>query len=290
MIVKTRRFSLSNGTLFGIAGGAFGVLTVALMIKSSFSEKTVPGCEMRYANASGFALERASGELLDAVSLQSKIYSDDWGFLDNVAIERDTTADGRLAMQVRFRPGGEMNDRKRTATSGVGFTWRPGQLNTARAACLNYSVWLPADFDFGDGGVLPGLFGQSDTSPETTKFSVQMRWLKSGKVAVQPVTPETLRPRFFVVNEDWLTLPRGKWVNIEQEILLNTPEASNGQLRVWVDGQLGFDRRNVQLRTDGEVRFEGVMADTHYANKAMQWRPAPTETEIKISPIVIRWK
>jgi hypothetical protein len=76
---------------------------------------------------------------------------------------------------------------------------------------------------------------------------------------VQPVTPETRRSKF-----------HGKWVTIEQEILLNTPDASNGQLRVWVDGDLGLDRRNLQVRSDGVVRFEGMVADTHYANKQMQ--------------------
>ncbi len=290
MLVKKRSYSISNGTLFGIAGGAFGVLTIALMIQSSFSEKTVPGCEMRYANAIGFALERSSGDLLDAGALQSKLYGDDWGLFDNLSIGRDEASDNRATMQVGFRPGGELKFKKRTATSGVGFTWRPDQLTAAKGACLKYSIWLPADFDFGDGGVLPGLFGQDDTSPDATKFSVQMRWLKSGKIAVQPASPELRRDRFLVVDEDWLKMPRGQWVNIEQEVLLNTPDASNGHLRVWVDGRLGLDRRNVQLRTDEAVRFEGVMADTHYANKAMEWMPAPAETEIKISPLVVRWK
>ncbi len=290
MIVKRPSFKLSSGTLFGIGGGAFGLLTVALMINSSFSEKTVPGCKMRYANAGGFGLERSSGELVDAASLQSRLYGDDWGLLDNVSIQRDASANNRAAMRVRFRPGGERRIADRTAASGVGFTWRPSQLNTAKAACLNYSIWLPENFEFAEGGVLPGLFGEAANAPEASRFSVHMRWLRSGKVAAQPHTPSTLRSRVFVVDEDWLKLPRGKWVEIEQEVVLNSPGEENGHLRVWVDGRLGLDRRQMSLRDNEEVRFEGVAFDAYYASKGMKWAPAPAETEVKISPMVIRWK
>ena len=108
MIVKQRTLKLSSGTLFGIGGGAFGLLTVALMINSSFSEKTVSGCEMRYANAGILAPKRSSGELLDTASLQSKLYGDDWGLLDYVSIDGNVGAGNRPSMTVRFQPGGEI--------------------------------------------------------------------------------------------------------------------------------------------------------------------------------------
>ena len=203
MIVKRKTARLSSGTLFGIGGGAFGLLTVALMINSSFSEKTVPGCEMRYANAGIFALNRSSGELLDAASLQSKLYGDDWGLLDNVSIDGNEGAGNRPSMTVRFQPGGGKFDaRRRTADSGVGFTWRPRQLTDARSACVSYSFWLPESFDFSDGGVLPGLFGQALPAGKDENFSVRMRWLKNGKLGVQPATSTSERPRYDTVDKD----------------------------------------------------------------------------------------
>ncbi len=290
MIVKQRTLKLSSGTLFGIGGGAFGLLTVALMIQSSFSENSVPGCEMRYANAGIFALKRSSGELLDTASLQSKLYGDDWGLLDNVSIDGNEGAGNRTSMNVRFQPGGKFDARRRTADSGVGFTWRPRQLTDARSACVSYSVWLPANFEFGDGGVLPSLFGQALPAGKEENFSVRMRWLKNGKLGVQPTTSASERPRHDTVDKDWLTLERGKWINIEQEVRLNDPGAQNGHLRVWVDGKLHMDRRQVTFRESDTTRFEGVTVDVHYADTAMNWQPAPDATEVRVSPLIIRWK
>ena len=290
MIVKQRTLKLSSGTPFGIGGGAFGLLTVALMINSSFSEKTVPGCEMRYANAGIFALKRSSGELLDAASLQSRLYGDDWGLLENVSIDRNQGAGNRPSMTVRFQPGGTFDAKRRTAESGVGFTWRPRQLNEARSACVSYSVWLPESFEFGDGGVLPGLFGQALPAGNEENFSVRMRWLKNGKFGVQPTTSSSDRPRYDTVDKDWLTLERGKWIAVEQEVRLNDPGSANGHLRIWVDGKLRMDRRQMQFRESDETRFEGVTVDVHYADSAMHWQAAPNATEVRISPLIIRWK
>lgn len=46
-----------------------------------------------------------------------------------------------------------------TNPGGVDFHAYPLDLSTARNVSFEYAVWFPEDFDFGQGGVLPGLFG-----------------------------------------------------------------------------------------------------------------------------------
>jgi hypothetical protein len=117
-----------------------------------------------------------------------------------------------------------------------------------------------------------------------------MRWLQDGKLGVQPTTSSSERAKYDTVDKDWLTLERGKWINVEQEVRLNDPGARNGHLRIWVDGKLRMDRRQVMFRESDTTRFEGVAVDVHYADTAMTWQAAPNATEVRVSPLIIRWK
>ena len=48
-------------------------------------------------------------------------------------------------------------------------------------------------------------------------------------------------------------LPRGKWIRLEQEIVLNTPGRKDGSIRVWVDGTLVVDKQHLMLRDNDAV-------------------------------------
>ncbi len=55
----------------------------------------------------------------------------------------------------------------------------------ATAACLNYRVMLPEDFEFAEGGMLPGLYGGERVNPgsvdETkTGFATRIMWGPGG--------------------------------------------------------------------------------------------------------------
>ncbi len=292
MVVKARGdFKIPNNVLFSIAGGAFGVLTIGLMVASSFHKEQTPGCATRYMQAGMFAYKRASGNLLRPAELQSKLGGHDWGVLHNVSIDADRSAQSQVAMTVDLPTGGEMGRTPRHEQSGMGFTWQPSFLKNVKAACLSYSVWLPADFKFGHGGVLPGLYGgrPSAGTNDRDAFSARMRWLAGGKVAVQPVTPAARDGRRLMLDEDWLRLERGRWVEIEQEIVLNDPKERNGALRVWIDGNLSLEFSTLAFRKSRDVGFAGVIADTHYANNKMAWIPAPQKASLKLSQLILRW-
>ena len=38
------------------------------------------------------------------------------------------------------------------------------------------------------------------------------------------------------------------------------------------------------------LRQAGVTVDVHYADTAMNWQPSPDATEVRVSPLIIRWK
>lgn len=291
MIVKQHNYKVPKNTLFGIAGGAFGLVTVGLMLQSQFAPETYPACTERYAQAGLFSHARSSGTLLGPAELQSKLAGREWGVLHNIAIQPNAGSGPQTAMTVRFNAGGEVDFAKRRAASGVGFKWQPGHLRKASAACLSYSVKLPENFKFARGGTLPGLFGTTRTAApgEAEAFSARMRWLDNGKVGVQPITPKERAGYLLKLDEQWLKLPRGEWIEIEQEVVLNTPGQHDGVLRIWVDGRLHLNLGNLAFRKDAGTHFQGVIADTHYANGAMGWAPAPARTEIKLSPMIVRW-
>lgn len=291
MIVKKNNFRLSSGTLYGFGGAVFGIVTVGLMINSHLAPETYPACTARYAQAGMFALKGASGSTLQPVELQSRLAGHEWGVLHNIAVRSDASAPMGAAMAVRFEAGGKLDRDTRTASGGIGFKWQPRFLDKAASACLSYSVKLGDGFKFANGGTLPGLFGASLNARINNKedFSVRMRWLKGGRLGVQQ-TEETARDsRPVPIDEKWLEMPVGRWVEIEQEVVLNTPGQSDGVLRVWVDGKLHMNAGGLSFRKSADATFAGVIADTHYADSIMDWQPAPNATTIELSPLLVRW-
>lgn len=234
MIRKQRQFKVSSGTLYGFAGGIFGILTVGLMIQSQLAPETYPACSERYANAGMFELERPTGDVLSPAEVQSRLAGREWGVLQNIAIKPDLTSVGKVSMTVKFNAGGTVNHATRTASGGFGFNWQPSYLQKASSACLSYSVRLPSDFKFANGGTLPGLFGKSSeaTANDTATFSTRMRWLEGGKLGIQPVTPQERLGQLVPLAPNWLRMPLDQWVPFEQEVVLNTPGQADGILRV----------------------------------------------------------
>ena len=118
---------------------------------------------------------------------------------------------------------------------------------------------------------------------------MRMRWLENGRMGVQPVSAKQQKGLLLQLNEKRLKMPRGQWVQVEQEVVLNMPDQSDGAMRIWIDGKLQQNLGGLSFRKDARSKFAGVIADTHYANGAMDWMAAPAATEIKISPLVVRW-
>jgi polysaccharide lyase-like protein len=115
---------------------------------------------------------------------------------------------------------------------------------------------LPSDFDFNLGGALPGLMGLADQSADC--FLVRPSWQQGGAVGVTNFM--TLNGKKFRQQTDaeGYSIPRGRWFQIDQEVVLNAADRENGTLRIWIDCALAVDRADFAYRARPDVAFAGV--------------------------------
>jgi hypothetical protein len=225
--------------------------------------------------------------------LKAALVRNYWGLDENVSLVSPHDAPASLVLAVRL-PAGSINPRNKTAPlGGMGFRWRPQGL-AAEGACLAYHVFLPADFEFNKGGKLPGLFG--GTAPSGGKdvdgfdgFSARLMWRANGRGEVYAYIPGKPDGRGESIDRGAWIFPRGRWVRIEQEIVLNSPGEENGELRIWIDGQLRLNRSNIRFRSARGLLINGVMADIFYGGNTKDWA-APKDTAILLSPFDLRWR
>ena len=63
-------------------------------------------------------------------------------------------------------------------------------------------------------------------------------------------------------------LPKNRWVAIEQQVRMNTVGRDDGVLRVWIDGQLAFERTNIRWRTVPDLKVEAVWFNVYHGGTA----------------------
>jgi hypothetical protein len=170
--------------------------------------------------------------------------------------------------------------------NGIAFRWSPSGVRAASAACLSYDLWLPNDFDFADGGLLPGIFGGSPAAAASepdasTGFAERLQWQEGGDGALGISRAgegfKTVRARRFA-------LPKARWTRVEQELVLSTPGAADGVVRLWLDGELKAETTQAQLRQDAGSGLVGVLADIGYLRE-----PVKPGT-LRLGPFELSWK
>ena len=284
--------------LHKIQAAAVGVLivgTVVAAVQVTAPKPTTPLCEQRYTGGVLFSLSRASGIPLQPEDIQARLGGLDWGITTNTRIVKDEAVPYGYAMEISLKrvpdAGGDR--------SGMGFTWLPRQLATASAACLSYSFWVPPDFRNGDGGTLPGFVSEppNDSSgadsddntpprPPAKPFSIRTQWSKEGRFQLA-YSVNNGQTGQIVIDSSKAHMKPGRWVRIEEEIVLNTPGRNDGILRVYIDRQLMIERMDVTYRVEDVQNIQGVVGDTHYARNGV-WQPPPVNTQIKLSPLELR--
>lgn len=269
--------------LFNGAGLLIVLGSGAAIFRSVFSPSEMAPCSARYDHGTQLALERSRGELLTAADLQARFGGTDWGLLDNARVVEIKGDPARQAIEVRLakapNAAGSADPR-----SGMGFTWAPKGLERTSSACLAYSVLLPPDFEFAKGGRLPGLLatGQSQ-SAATPGQAFRNGWRDNGDLEVRAQLPGWSDARPLNSERRDYALQRGRWTALEQEIVLNTPGQSNGILRVWADGALRFEKTDLALRDNADVRISGVAAEA-------QSIAAAKDRKLWFSTLELRWQ
>jgi hypothetical protein len=272
---------------------AFAVNT---QIRAYFFPPQIDACPTRYAKAVRFGVERA-GVILTASDVQAVSSGADAGVMENLAVERFKDAPAPTGFVVAIEAGSAQQNRDKVKGGGISFPWSPRTLaQGAAAACLSYHVFLPADFDFGGGGTLPGLFGAGAPSTTTSeeRFDTRVLWLAGGV----PQMHQLLTGKDASFTEATTTdalggLERGRWLRIDQEVVLNTPGTPDGRIRLWVDGVLRGEARNAEPRTQADTVVLGVMVDAYFGSQPHagiggEGHATKNET-IKLTPFEVRW-
>jgi len=274
--------------VFNVAGAVVTFVALAAVVRSFVFSPSVPPCSGRYPAGTMFSLER-SGVLLTAVDLQARLGGSDVGLGDNVEIARIKGGPGPVAMGVTLAKGSASPHVAGGAKGGLSFQWEPRSMKNKAAGCLIYSVLLPANFDFHQGGALPGIRGVDASVQPGDGFAAQLAWRRNGRGGVNDRETIGGEPRSGASEMESFALPAGSWVKLEQEVVLNAPDQADGLLRVWVDGQLVVERIDMIYRNKPGVIVAGVAADVFYGADDLAGA-APADATVWISPFEMRWQ
>lgn len=274
------------GILFNGAALLIVAASTVAVFRSTFLPDEMAACGTRYERATQLSLERSRGELLTSADLQARFGGADWGLLENARIIETRNGPAKQAIEVRFM---RTNTNVPAAESkmGMGFTWTPRNAGKAAAACLTYSVFMSKDFDFAKGGRLPGFVAATpDQDATAAPVSSRVAWRDSGALELRVQMADWPEPRRLTGDKTY-TLPRGQWVSLEQEIVLNSPGAKDGLLRVWADGTMILEKKNLALREKPDTQVSGVLAEATLSTVAGV--SAPKDQKMLLSPPELRW-
>lgn len=280
---------ISRDTILFNAGGGLVFLVIAgYFVHAAVNPEKAPVCNAEYSALSELPLEREGGRPASVAELQARLAGRDLGLIENARILRVSNAQSPV-LEVSL-PKGSVSPRQTGSNKGgVAFQWRPSGIENATAVCMGYSVWLPEDFDFKRGGTLPGVYGAGERGfDEKVAFAARYMWREQGKTELLATLPgNNSEPRTVSIDPDAFRLPRGKWIRLDQEIVLNTVGQKDGVVRLWADGQLVVEKTQVTLRESGSVTFAGVQADVHYGGFESIFS-APQDTQIRLTHFEFR--
>lgn len=279
-----------NVFLFNAAGLGLVVFLGGYMVNAALHQETIPRCSARYGDGQQFSLIKSDGELLSPIELQARLPVREWGMLTSARVVSDKNAAYlQVALGPHERAAGdaepaEAEEGAPRPQDGVGFLWQPQNLKQARSACLSYRVYLSKDFSFDKKGTLPGLYaaadmGRIDSTVIESGFVSRLGWDKGGGMGVNVKTPLTAGMWIPVRASAW---PVNRWVSVEQEAVLNTPEKADGVLRIWIDGELKLEHTSLNLGASTVEALSGVVADVGYAEQVT------AVARVTMSPFVVQ--
>jgi len=251
-------------------------------------------CSARYGAGIQFPPATETSDTLTGTKLRQLLGNKGWGLVEDVTPLALPDAPAPLILEVKLPKGSIDHKNAEAPMGGMGFRWRPGMPEGTSAACLSYQLYFAPDYPFNKGGKLPGLFGGDGPAggkavDGQSGFSARFMWRTSGQGEVYAYIPGKPDGRGMSIDRGAWTFPRGRWVRMEEEIVLNTPGASDGLLRVWVDGQLRLRHDDIRYRSSATLGIDGVMADIFFGGKTVDWA-APADTYVRLTPFTLAWQ
>lgn len=265
-----------GGLAFLVAGGFF-----AYELGRSRDAKP---CGSRFPVATQMSLQKPNGTAMTPGELQARAGIGERGVLESTSVIKVTAGPALLVLDVKV--GGPA-----ASDTGAMFYWAPAGIAKASSACLSYQVFLPHDFDFANGGKLPGLYGLARGASQQRGFATQFTWDQTGLMGLEANLSDydpSASLNEPVAYRSSTTLARGRWVQIDQEVTLNSPNTQNGILRLWVDGTLKLEDTTVAWRGNGGLAISGALNDIGYRTARTEGAPKKP-TSVIVSPPQLSW-
>jgi len=155
----------------------------------------------------------------------------------------------------------------------------------ARDACASYRLMFGEGFDWGgshEGGKLPGISGGDDCSggedcTGENGFSARLMWRSGGKAVLYLYhmdKPGTYGEDFELRTSDGpVRFERGRWYVVTEQVIVNSPGASDGAVRIWIDGEPALDLRGLRFVTNGDLADKLYFSTFHGGSDAT-WAPS----------------
>jgi len=172
---------------------------------------------------------------------------------------------------------------------GTGFKMRlPGPGH--EVAQLRYKVRFPHDFQQGRGGKLPGLCGGACNGggkmPDGRDgFSARYMWTGNFAASVYAYLPSSIKYGTPIGSRQ-IPLERGRWIELVQELKLNTPDQADGHIKVWADGVQVVDQQGLAFRTVDQLKIDAIYFDVFYGGNDDTWA-APQDTTIEFAEFMV---
>jgi hypothetical protein len=281
------KFSKRAIRINAIAGTVMLAGFVSLM-HSTFARPHFEVCTSRYHRQLAMTLDR-EGKPLTPTDIQAVSNGLDEGITDNLSIAAFNSGPAKFAMGVKLAAGTVEQRSGRGIAGGISFPWAPSTIDQPQAACLSYNIFLPDDFEFSTGGTLPGFFGATANGQYGDKpsFQTQLLWQRAGVPQFQLRSLSESDNRA-VAFKTWETaFPRGRWVRVDQELILNTPKQADGIARLWFDGRLEAEVKAVEVRDGAELAIAGVAGNVYFGGTNLG--EAPKDAVVWVTPFEIRW-
>ena len=271
--------------------GAGTIIAVALVsfMQSTFLRPNVEVCSRRYHRQVVMQLAR-DGALLTPQELQAFANGQDEGLAENLTIAEFSQGPARYALGVKIAKNTVEQRSTRGTSGGISLPWAPSILEQPTSACLSYDVFFPTDFDFNAGGTLPGLFGVTSKGQygDTPHFAANLAWHFGGVPRFYLATKASDDDRAALFPTYQRILPRGRWVHVEQELILNTPGRNDGIARLWLDGRIESEVKNAWIRSGADVAITGVSGEVYFGGSGTTGT-ATADSTVWLSPFDVRW-
>ena len=259
---------------------------------SNAANNVIASCAERYHNQIRYEIAPKNDESANDFLRHTWNVSRYWGLKERVSIVTDN--EDQQAIRILYPEGSINPSNKEAPRGGAAFNLHKDMPEQLVKACLSYDVYFPDDFEFVRGGKLPGLYGGKNPpsgckrGTERRGFSMRYMWRQHGLGTLYAYIPgKPTRCGQLIGYGSW-EFPKGKWVTLEQVIVLNNVGQSDGIIRYWVDGNLTVNRGNSVLRVKDEVYIEGIMFSTFFGGGDPSWA-SPKDQYLDFKNFIIRY-